>query len=649
MRFSLICLLSLAGLLGLSAHADANVVLRKMDDKAYASLRNQHGAVLDIRAENPEELLELVKVYSGRYDLKSPWKKLEIKKVNANRAFLPYRHLSGPFRKKFVKALWPKDRLDGSHWIHEISYPHESLWSLAAWFTGYGQNYRKIKKASNLKSDRLRKGQTLKIPQVLLFDFLKPPKDLDMVRPKDPVSARSTPLVEEETVPGERQSPRVSPPVGKEPPTPIETKTEEPKLVEQDSSINIEPKAPREIDPQNSALFREIMDWRRELTYGKDSKGAYAEYRLKRGEAIYSAVVVKYCGLVRADDVNQVAEQIVKRNRVPDVTDMPVGQKLRIPYELIMPEYKASNDPEFIEWLENLKAVENVDTSLVNKGLEGVTVIIDAGHGGRDPGAKKGNTWEDDYVYDILCRVKRQLETQSGAKVLPTIVDPSVGYRVQDVNQFTLDHDEKLNTHPKFSLKRDTRLGVNMRWVFSNHHYHKILKAGKPKDQVVFISLHADSLHSGLRGSMVYVPDARSYPKGKITPAAYFKKYKEYSNAEFHATKREMEKAQALSSRLGMAFLDELRKRNLPVHKQLPIRSVIFRKPRSRPFVPAVLKYNRVPMRVLLEVCNLNNAKDRALIRDVTYRQQVAESIVASLETVFGAKTPLQVAKKRDR
>ena len=626
-------------------------ILRKLDDQSFACLRVKHGAVLDIRTQKSSELLQAIQVYSGRHDLKNPWKTLSIVKINNNRALLPYRHLSPPFRTLFVKKLWPDDSTVGKFYIHKVKYTYESLWSIASWFTGNGQNYKKIKKATGIRSDGLRKGQKLKIPTSLLYNFLKETK-IDVVRPDDPISSRSTPLKEIETVQNEQAKPIVSNPLGKD--TKEKEKQKKPDVTEVKEEPPPPSSAPARDLPQNGSslppdgIFSDVMKGRSVLSYGEDKKGRYAIYKLGKGEAIYSAVVVRFCGLIRGEDVNRVSQEIIVRSRIKDVTDMPVGRKLKIPYQNLMPEYKAPDDPEFVEWLENFKIIENVDTSFTRRGLSGVTVILDSGHGGKDPGAKKGNSWEDDYVYDILCRVKLLLEQHSGAKVIPTIKDLSAGFKPQNVKQFMLDQDEVLMTSPPFSLKKNTKLGVNMRWVLSNHELSKIIAKGGDPQQVVFISLHADSLHPSLRGSMVYIPDARSYPKKRVHAAKYFKRYKEYKNSSFKSTKKEMQKAQALSMGLAVHFLSELKKQKLPVHKQIPIRSVIFRSPRARPFVPAVLNYNRVPMRILVEVCNLNNKEDRKLIKMPAYRQKVADSLAHAIHKSFGASARIQVATKKN-
>ena len=43
------------------------------------------------------------------------------------------------------------------------------------------------------------------------------------------------------------------------------------------------------------------------------------------------------------------------------------------------------------------------------RGLAGVRVVIDAGHGGRDTGTLHHGVWESAYVYDVASRLRRVL------------------------------------------------------------------------------------------------------------------------------------------------------------------------------------------------------------------------------------------------
>jgi len=51
-----------------------------------------------------------------------------------------------------------------------------------------------------------------------------------------------------------------------------------------------------------------------------------------------------------------------------------------------------------------------------------------------------------------------------------------------------------------------------------------------------------------------------------------------------------------------------------------------------------VIRYNLVPTRMLLEVCNLGNTRDRELIKTRKYRQQLAEAIYAGMVDFYAAR-----------
>ena len=48
------------------------------------------------------------------------------------------------------------------------------------------------------------------------------------------------------------------------------------------------------------------------------------------------------------------------------------------------------------------------------------------------------------------------------------------------------------------------------------------------------------------------------------------------------------------------------------------------------------MRYNTVPAKVLVEVCNLANPEDRRLIQTQQHRQRVAEAIVRGILSYYG-------------
>ena len=177
------------------------------------------------------------------------------------------------------------------------------------------------------------------------------------------------------------------------------------------------------------------------LEYGEDPLGAYAVYRLRAGEALYSAVVVRLTGRDRAEDVNALAVEIAARSDIPDVTDIPVGYPVRIPLDLLLPQYLPANDPRRLEWEVERKLAEQFRVPEQARGLAGVTVILDAGHGGADVGASRAGVWESIYVYDVAERIRRSLQRRTLARVETTTRDGnSKGPTERDVLPYSRDH-----------------------------------------------------------------------------------------------------------------------------------------------------------------------------------------------------------------
>ena len=68
---------------------------------------------------------------------------------------------------------------------------------------------------------------------------------------------------------------------------------------------------------------------------------------------------------------------------------------------------------------------------------------------------------------------------------------------------------------------------------------------------------------------------------------------------------------------------------HLQVHPFHPVRDEVVRE--GHEWVPAVIRYNVVPTRLLLEICNLGNARDRELMKTRKHRQAIADAIYGGL------------------
>ena len=368
------------------------------------------------------------------------------------------------------------------------------------------------------------------------------------------------------------------------------------------------------------------------LEFGTDAQGEYAIYRLQRGEALYSSVVVRFTGRVYAEDVNSLAADIAKRNHIADVTDIPVSYPVKIPLEMLLAELLPAGHPRRQAYDESLEASGQYTNRVRSSSLGDITVVLDAGHGGRDVGASVGSVWESVYVYDIMVRIKRELESRTSARVVATTRDGSqFTVDARDVLPFSRGH--RVLTTPDYPIT-DSVVGVHLRWYLSNSVYRQAVARTSDPEKVVFISVHADSLHPSLRGAMVYIPGARwrggSYGKQGAVYASR-REYKEGPRVSI--SKQDLARSEGLSRQLAQDVLGAMAREGLAIHDFKPIREKITRGRRS--FVPAVLRYNRTPAEILLEVSNLANTQDRRLLQTQDYRQRVAESVVSGILSYY--------------
>ena len=377
------------------------------------------------------------------------------------------------------------------------------------------------------------------------------------------------------------------------------------------------------------------------LEYGSDETGPFAGYRLRPGEALYSAVVVRFTGRTRAQDVNSVADEIARRSGIRDVRDIPAGYRIKIPLELLEPDFLPAGHPgrvaEEAARAEIARELERTSGRTKPADLEGVIVIVDPGHGGRDLGTMNHGVWEHDYVYDVACRLKHALETRTAATVHLTLVDletgttPSAGDRLEQNRQGTIQ------THPPFRAQEngEAQIGVNLRWYLANAIFRRAVAAGTEPGRIAFVSLHADARHPSLSGVMAYVPGA-----GYVGPThgSKSKTYLAYAEVRekpiVRFTRDELVRSQARSTALAEAFVAAFRESDLPVQPYQPVRHRILRG--RSVFVPAVLRGNEVPTKVLVEMVNLSHRGDAELLATKDGRERMAQALALALIRHFG-------------
>ncbi|HSN88973.1 MAG TPA: N-acetylmuramoyl-L-alanine amidase, partial [Thermoanaerobaculia bacterium] len=383
-----------------------------------------------------------------------------------------------------------------------------------------------------------------------------------------------------------------------------------------------------------------------QLDYGKDAHGEYAIYRLRPGEALYSSVVVRFTGRVYASDVNAFASELARFNGIPDVTDIRIGHRIKIPLDQLLPEYLPEGHPKRLEYEASVRASAQFSNQVKARGLEGITVILDAGHGGHDSGATMGGVWESTYVYDVAMRAKRLLETHTAAQVVVTTRDGKE-WRVPDSDVLPFSRGHSVLTNPPYPIQ-DARVGVNLRWYLANSIYRRAVSREGDPQKVIFLSIHADSLHPSLRGAMAYIPAAELRGGTFAKAGAVYTARKEVQESpSVSFAQKQLVESEGLSRELAKQIIAAFSGTGLPVHPFKPVRDKIIRDKNST-WVPAVLRYNSVPAKILLEICNLANEQDRKLVQTRAYRQKVSEAIVQGILAYYGQEVDvpgLQTAK----
>jgi N-acetylmuramoyl-L-alanine amidase len=379
-----------------------------------------------------------------------------------------------------------------------------------------------------------------------------------------------------------------------------------------------------------------------ELEFGSDRQGPFAGYRLKPGEALYSAVVGRFTGRTTADDVRTVAERLRKRSGIRDLTDIPVGYEIKIPLDLLEPQFLPAGHPRRTEAevarQEMAQALASRPVGKAGGGLEGVVIILDPGHGGEDLGTINNGIWEHDYVYDVACRLKLKLENETSAEVHMTLIDKETGCTPSKSDKLTSNRQGTIQTTPPFLPKKgESKVSVNLRWYLANSLYRKALAKGIDKDRVLFISLHADSRHPSLSGVMVYVPGAQYRTRTYGSSAAVYNKYEEVQEKRhIKFGKSSRLRSEAVSGKYADAVIAGFKKAGLPVQPYQPMRNRIIRG--KSIYVPAVLRGNAIPTKVLVEMVNLKNRDDAALLASAKKRDLVADALHRSLLSHFDEK-----------
>ena len=499
----------------------------------------------------------------------------------------PLKVINGSIRSSALKAVFFKDKAGIGYWKHRVTFAWETTSMIAGLFTkegikaGHLVRYNKMRNKGNI----LKKGDVIKIP----WKWVSPELSLRPVSLKPPLKLK------------------------------------------QDKS-------------------------------GK----FYAHYQMKHGETLYSSVVIRFTGRLLNDEVNQVANKLLKLNNISDAKLIQNRQKIRIPLEWLSEEYLGSQTNDVSSRKTSVKKTNKKKTKKIKSSkavaskkklkrgkstqkavaqktkskrknnVHKIHVILDSGHGGRDPGATAGSRknkdliYEDEVVYDISKRMSKLFKKQ-GIIVHPTLSDPNQKQPIRYLSH-SHDRDERLLVTPNY-LTRNARIGVNMRVYLVNHIFKNLRKKKVPSENILFISLHGDALHSSLSGAMVYFPDSR-LRRGRFNMSSkIYRKRKEYSTNLTYKP-RDNKYSEKLSKSFGKNIINEFRALGLRTHRvSSAVRGYLYRK--GKKTLPAVLRYSMVPTSVLVEIANLNNRLDRRDLLKSKIRQKIAKAITNSVTVHF--------------
>jgi len=500
----------------------------------------------------PDEGESYIKISEKMLINKNDWKKIkEINKIpypmKGILLKIPFEILKEEIKVEVLKKLFPNDKFNYNGIFHICK--NETLWHIALWYTGDGKNYKVLKEENKLTSYEIKESQEIFIPEKILL------KSFKKILPEKPKE---------------------------------EIKEERPNLIEK--KIN-------DLGGEKLLSFPE----------GKD----YAIYILKKGEALYSSVVVRFTGIDDAQEVINLAQGIAKLSGIEDVTKIPANYPIKIPKELILPKYLPKESIERQEWEKKEKVVEEAFEPVQAPKLSGVYIILDAGHGGCDTGAIAGGIWEATYTYDIYNRLYNLFTEKTEAKVIPLVQDKKSKFKVIDRDILPQHRNHIILSNPPEKLN-DSQRGVNMRWKLANINY-SILKDQKvDKNKIIFISIHSDALHPSIRGATFYIPGA-SYMKALWGEEAI--------------------EGESQSRKLAKELAKSFNKYEIILHPYEPIREKIIRY--KKYWLPAVLKMNLVPTKVLIEILNLNNEEDRKNLLQKEFREKLSEAIFDGVLNYF--------------
>ena len=238
-----------------------------------------------------------------------------------------------------------------------------------------------------------------------------------------------------------------------------------------------------------------------------------------------------------------------------------------------------------------------------------VVLILDPGHGGKDRGGYDGRGFkldgarisEDAYTYDVAKRVER-LAVLRGWKVVFTAIDGE--------NDAVIDNESGEILPPKKKLvynsgKRKAAVFAGRDGLLKRLEAAEKIAAGNKGAEKNFISLHFDHANSFLHGAQIFTAEGMArHPFVKIL-AEEFRK-----------------------NGLGLKFG--------PIPRQMV----------NQRNELVVLAEGTITPRVLVELGNFQNERDRALMLSKEGREKYAEIIAGGIEKYLESRAKIASDKK---
>jgi N-acetylmuramoyl-L-alanine amidase len=554
----------------------------------------------------------------GRRVLQDPLQWLEVQRLNNRQRLhaikevnIPFALLNKEHQRLALAQIFPSDELAPTGWRHVVTHSGETVWLIAEIFTGDGNNYPAIQKENNLAPESvLRHGQTVLIPPNLLLPNLRPASLL--------VAAASPPEAEPSSQP---EPIKPAPELPKQAAAVNETPSPKPSTPSAESRAVASVAKPK--SSAGTSKDRQTITTlsHPDLVFQQNARGEReAVYRLKKGEALYSAVVVRFTGRIDADEVNDVAQKLLAYNGIRDATKIADGTPIRIPVRFLDEDIFRGKIPP-------APATRPPRPERRGRSRSNLHVILDAGHGGNDPGTIMRGWVEDEIAYDLMLRIKQGLQNR-GIKVYSTIRDRRTGDAINSGRLLANNRDEYVKVTPEYFMD-DSRIALNLRIYLVEDIYRWLLRRRVPAENIIFISIHLDHLHPSVGGVMAYFPGANERSTQFRARGSIYQQYREGRIGTIQFRRSENENAEAASLAFAQDLIQAFRGAGIPVHDYQPIRRYVYR--RDNKWTPGIIRYSRVPTSILLEAANLSNRDDLSRIRSASFRQRLAETVVKTI------------------